>query len=233
MYDNYQSLTLKRHDGGILEIIMGAAQSANKKLSTADHNMHRELSTIWLDIDRDPQTRVAVIRGEGKGFSAGGDLGLVEDMARDFEVRSRVWREARAMARLADPHVVTIHEVGIHGAAFRSQILHLPGDDPLATRSARQFEGQLVGRVGRRGDAFCQPLKGQGEQGVSGQDGVGFPENLVTGRTSPAQVIIVHGGQVVVNQGVGVQQLNGRAWHQGDLGRATRGFGGGHAEDGA
>ena len=27
MYENYQSLTLKRHDGGILEIIMGASKS--------------------------------------------------------------------------------------------------------------------------------------------------------------------------------------------------------------
>ena len=95
MYENYQSLTLQRHEGGILEIIMGASKSANQKLSTADHHMHRELSTIWLDVDRDPDTRVALIRGEGKGFSAGGDLGLVEDMANDFEVRSRVWREAR------------------------------------------------------------------------------------------------------------------------------------------
>ena len=74
MYENYQSLTLKRHDGGILEIIMGASKSANQKLSTADHTMHRELSTIWLDVDRDPQTRVALIRGEEKGFSAGGDF---------------------------------------------------------------------------------------------------------------------------------------------------------------
>ena len=61
-YGHYQSLTLKRHDHGILEIVMGAAKSANGKLSTADHNMHKELSTIWQDIDKDPDTRVALIQ---------------------------------------------------------------------------------------------------------------------------------------------------------------------------
>ena len=94
-YAHYSALTLKPHPNGILEVVMGASQSANKKLSTADHNLHRELASIWSDIDKDPQTRVALIRGEGKGFSAGGDLGLVEDMANDFNVRARVWREAR------------------------------------------------------------------------------------------------------------------------------------------
>jgi enoyl-CoA hydratase len=64
-YAHYEALTLKRHDHGILEIVMGAAQSPNKKLSTADDRMHRELSEIWLDIDKDPDTRVAIIRGEG------------------------------------------------------------------------------------------------------------------------------------------------------------------------
>ncbi len=44
---------------------------------------------------RDLDTRMALIRGEGKGFSGGGDLGLVEHMASDFEVHARVWREAR------------------------------------------------------------------------------------------------------------------------------------------
>ena len=66
MYENYQSLTLKRHDGGILEIIMGASQSANQKLSTADHNMHRELSTIWLDMDW-CKTRRKLPRGSRPG----------------------------------------------------------------------------------------------------------------------------------------------------------------------
>ncbi|WP_285715342.1 enoyl-CoA hydratase/isomerase family protein, partial [Proteus vulgaris] len=71
-------------------------EGANRSgLATANARMHRELADIWRDVDRDPDTRVAVIRGGGKGFSAGGDLALVEDMANDFDVRARVWREAR------------------------------------------------------------------------------------------------------------------------------------------
>ena len=39
--------------------------------------------------------RCAVLRGDGLGFSGGGDLALVQDMASDFGVRTRVWKEAR------------------------------------------------------------------------------------------------------------------------------------------
>ena len=140
-YAHYQSLTLKRHDHGILEIVMGAAQSANKKLSTADHNLHRELSTIWLDIDRDSETRVVIIRGEGKGFSAGGDLGLVEEMANDFHVRARVWREARDLVynviNCSKPVVSAMHGPAV-GAGLVAGLL---ADISIAARSAKIVDG--------------------------------------------------------------------------------------------
>src|SRR5438067_11352861 len=65
------------------------------KLSATTARMHAEMARVWLDVDRDPETRVAILRGAGKGFSAGGDLAMVEEMTRDFAVRARVWREAR------------------------------------------------------------------------------------------------------------------------------------------
>ena len=140
-YALYEALALKRHDHGILEVVMGADQSANRKLSTADHRMHRELSTIWTDIDKDPDTRVVVIRGEGKGFSAGGDLGLVEEMANDFHVRARVWREARDLVynviNCSKPVVSAMHGPAV-GAGLVAGLL---ADISIATKSARIIDG--------------------------------------------------------------------------------------------
>ncbi|VTU12872.1 MULTISPECIES: enoyl-CoA hydratase/isomerase family protein [unclassified Variovorax] len=140
-YAHYHALTLKRHPGGILEIVMGASQSANKKLSTADHTLHRELAGIWSDIDKDPETRVAIIRGEGKGFSAGGDLGLVEDMANDFNVRARVWREARDLVynviNCSKPIVSAMHGPAV-GAGLVAGLL---ADISIASTTARIIDG--------------------------------------------------------------------------------------------
>jgi enoyl-CoA hydratase/carnithine racemase len=136
-YAGFSRLTLNRHPDGILEIIMGAPG----KLSTADHEMHRELSEIWRAVDADPQTRVAIIRGEGKGFSAGGDLGLVEDMANHFDVRARVWREARDLVY----NVINCSKMivsAIHGPAVGAGLVAgLLADVSIAAKNARIIDG--------------------------------------------------------------------------------------------
>ena len=103
--------------------------------------MHRELAEIWRDIDRDPDTRVALIRGEGKGFSAGGDLGLVEEMASDFDVRARVWREARDLVynviNCSKPIVSAMHGPAV-GAGLVAGLL---ADISIAAKTARIIDG--------------------------------------------------------------------------------------------
>ncbi len=137
-YSHYSSLTVNRLDGGILEVIMGAGAS---KLVAADHKMHRELSTIWADIERDPEARVAIIRGEGKGFSAGGDLGMVEDMANDFNVRARLWQEARDLVygviNCSKPVVSAMHGPAV-GAGLVAGLL---ADVSIAAKTARIIDG--------------------------------------------------------------------------------------------
>src|SRR5215470_13785356 len=133
----YTSLALKRHPEGILEVVMGAPG----KLSTADETLHRELAEIWRDIDADPETRVAILRGEGKGFSGGGDLALVEKVANDFETRSRVWREARDIVynviNCSKPIVSAMHGPAV-GAGL---VVGLLADISIAARNARIIDG--------------------------------------------------------------------------------------------
>ena len=114
---------------------------ANGKLPTAGHAGHWELSEIWRDISRDEQVRCAVLRGEGMGFSGGGDLALVEDMARDFEVRTQVWKEARDLVynviNCDKPIVSAMHGPAV-GAGLVAGLL---ADISIAAKTARIVDG--------------------------------------------------------------------------------------------
>ncbi len=144
-YDRYQSLAITRHavDGkrGILEVVMGGAQADAGKLATADHTGHKELSMVWRDIGDDPDIQAVVLRGAGKGFSAGGDFGLVEDMANDFAVRARVWKEARDLVynviNCDKPIVSAMHGPAV-GAGLVAGLL---ADIPIAARTAKIVDG--------------------------------------------------------------------------------------------
>jgi enoyl-CoA hydratase len=89
--EKYPSLRVADLGGGVLEITMATPG----RLNAVSADMHRELALIWPTIDADPDVRVAIIRGDGGAFSAGGDLEMIERMVDDFETRIRVMREAR------------------------------------------------------------------------------------------------------------------------------------------
>ena len=111
------------------------------KLSTVTSRLHAELSQIWLDVDRDPETRVAILRGAGKGFSAGGDLAMVEQITTDFAARARVWREARDLVY----NVINCSKMvvsAMHGPAVGAGLVAgLLADVSIAARTARIIDG--------------------------------------------------------------------------------------------
>jgi enoyl-CoA hydratase len=136
-YSSYQDLKVRTLEPGILEIVMGE----EGKLAVATANAHAEMARIWLDVDRDPQARVAILRGAGKGFSAGGDLAMVEEMTRDFAVRARVWREARDLVY----NMINCSKIivsAMHGPAVGAGLVAgLMADISIAARSARLIDG--------------------------------------------------------------------------------------------
>ena len=64
-------------------------------MNATNNAMHRELTEIWPDIDRDPAVRVAIVTGAGDvAFSAGGDIF-------DLEARAQLPAEERFEAIVA------------------------------------------------------------------------------------------------------------------------------------
>ena len=139
-YSRYETLAITRRgpDDSVLDIQMRAL---NGKLPTAGHEGHRELAEIWRDVGADDTVRCAVLRGEGLGFSGGGDLALVESMAADFEVRTRVWKEARDLVynviNCDKPIVSALHGPAV-GAGLVAGLL---ADISIAAKTAKIVDG--------------------------------------------------------------------------------------------
>ena len=140
----YPGLHLQAHDltdsgSGILEIVI----RSEKTLNSVNAEAHRALTQVWRDIDAAAGVRCVLIRGEGRGFSSGGDFTLIEEMSSDFTALARVWREARDLVynvvNCGKPIVSAIHGPCV-GAGLAVALL---SDVSVAARTARILDGHV------------------------------------------------------------------------------------------
>jgi enoyl-CoA hydratase len=71
--------------------------SRPEQLNAVDDDLHLGLARVFPRLDADRDARVAVITGEGRAFSAGGDFELLDRMANDRDVRRHVIAEGREL----------------------------------------------------------------------------------------------------------------------------------------
>lgn len=82
MYENIKGLKLERR-GRVLVITFD-----NPPSNAMTPEMHTELSIIFSEINRDPDTAVVVLTGTGKTFSAGGNIKTMADRAEKRDTTS-------------------------------------------------------------------------------------------------------------------------------------------------
>jgi enoyl-CoA hydratase len=151
----YESLRLERRDHGVLLITIDRPE----RMNATDECLHRELADVWGEVSRDSATRVAVVTGAGRAFSAGGDLEMIERMSGD-------WRRIAAMAGEAASLVTNMLECekpivsAINGIAVGAGLaVALMADISVIGRGARLSDGHLrLGVVAGDHAAIVWPL---------------------------------------------------------------------------
>jgi enoyl-CoA hydratase len=138
-FSAYQQLKFERRDNGILLITLNRPE----KYNATDEQMHGELARVWADVSKDPQTRVAVVTGAGKAFSAGGDLAMVQRMAGNHERVEHMLTEMSDMVyniiNCEKPIVSAINGVAV-GAGT---VVALLADISICAEDARLGDGHV------------------------------------------------------------------------------------------
>jgi enoyl-CoA hydratase len=154
-YADYRHLEFDKRASGVLLITINRPEVLN----AANDRLHWEFGQVWLTVDADPDVRVALVTGKGRAFSAGGDLDLVEDMAKDPAKLAQTMREAADlvynMINTDKPIVSAINGVAV-GAGL---VIALLADISIMAESARFTDGHTrLGVVAGDHAAIVWPL---------------------------------------------------------------------------
>jgi len=138
-YSRYQHLLFERRENGVLLITLNRPDVLN----AAHEAMHTEMAKVWTDVSRDEDTRVAVVTGAGRAFSAGGDLAMVERMAGNYDRTARMLGEMSDlvynMINCEKPIISAINGVAV-GAGL---VVALLADISICADEARLGDGHV------------------------------------------------------------------------------------------
>ena len=129
-------MRFERNEPGVLEMIFDGPN-----LNAVDARVHADLPDVFRVVDRDAETRVVIVRGAGKAFSAGGSFEMVEELTGSHAARMRVMREARdlvySVVNCSKPIVSAIHGPAV-GAGL---VVAMCADISIAAKSAKIVDG--------------------------------------------------------------------------------------------
>ena len=154
-YSEYRHLTFEHRPNGVLLVTLDRPEVLN----ATNDRLHWELTQVWRTIGADPETRVAVVTGKGRAFSAGGDLEMVEHNATDPRRLMTTLKEASDIVyniiNCDKPIISAINGVAV-GAGL---VVALLADISIMAETARITDGHTrLGVVAGDHAAMVWPL---------------------------------------------------------------------------
>jgi enoyl-CoA hydratase/carnithine racemase len=109
---NYKNILVKSHYVGIKTIVINDSKTYNS-LST---KTLKELLDVFKKLDKEKNTKVLIIEGSGKGFSAGHNLKEIKSLKKKIEYQKLFNLCSKLMLQIVEGRKPVIAKV--HGAAF-------------------------------------------------------------------------------------------------------------------
>ena len=152
MYEDYKALKFSRR-GKVLTVTMDSPP-----MNAAGYDLHTELSYVFYEIARDPDCSVVVLTGEGRAFSAGGDIQVMHDNIEDPFHHSKMFRRGPFIVHgLLELNKVVIARINGHAMGFGATIALLC-DLTIASDKAKIGDPHVtVGISAGDGGAFIWP----------------------------------------------------------------------------
>ena len=136
---SYERLLIECRDHGVVLLTL----SNPGKLNATDAVLHAELARVFRDVADDDSIRAVVVTGEGKAFSAGGDLAWISGQVGSYAQTMRVMKEAgdivRTMIDCDTPIIAAINGVAV-GAGLAVALM---ADISIIDEAARFTDGHM------------------------------------------------------------------------------------------
>ena len=152
-FETYQCLRFSRQ-GRVLTVALNRPEQRN----AVNAPLHTELSRVWDDLQRDADSDVIVLTGEGAAFCAGGDLAWLQSHVDDPAAFDRMAREGKDIAfGQIDLEKPLIAKVNGHATGLGAS-LALLSDIVLISADAKIGDPHVsVGLVAGDGGALIWP----------------------------------------------------------------------------
>jgi enoyl-CoA hydratase/carnithine racemase len=142
-------------DGGIRIIRLNRPDDLN----AANEALHTDLARVFAQVNEDPDARVAVVTGNGRAFSAGGDFEYLHHMSYDQQARLDMFVDAKTIVTsMVACRVPIIAAVNGPAVGLGCSIVALSDIVYIAESAFLADPHVLVGLVAADGGAVTWPL---------------------------------------------------------------------------